>query len=307
MIKLLHKILFIFFVTQSSVFIPICIISQIDTTTIKNDIIIIKLKNGDEIRGVLISEDEFNFTILSGKNNTLIIEKLRIESFKILKSKEIQNQTEFFEDALNYSQNCFLPSAFITKKDELYANSHYNGTYNLKYGLSDNFEINAGGVFINYYYAGICYSTELFEFIRFSTTAFASFLWFGIDNGTGTGNNSNLNQFGIGFIPRISIGNENRNITIGFISGSINDLNNWAYGGYFGAQRRFKERWTIAGELTAINIDSFNYFYLGDVIFKFNRKENVNWNFGLAGVKIPNVLDELPFVPIPYFGYSRKF
>ena len=132
-------------------------------------------------------------------------------------------------------------------------------------------------------------------------------MWFGFDGANGT----NSNQFGMGFIPRISIGNKNRNITIGFISGSINNLNNWAYGGYFGAQRRFKERWTIAGELTAINIDSYNYFYLGDVIFKFNRKENVNWNFGLAGIKFPglNALfpNDIPFIPLPYFGYSRNF
>ena len=64
-------------------------------------------------------------------------------------------------------------------------------------------------------------------------------------------------------------------------------------------------------ELTAINIDSYNYFYLGDVIFKFNRKENVNWNFGLAGIKFPglNALfpNDIPFIPLPYFGYSRKF
>jgi small nuclear ribonucleoprotein (snRNP)-like protein len=303
-IKLLYKILLFLFTTQTLILSPIWVLSQSDSLLIQNDIIIIQLKNGDEIRGVLISEDEVNFTIISGKNNTTIIAKSKIDNFKILSSKEIKNQSEFFDEALNYSQNCFLPTAFITKKDDIYANSHYNGTYNLKYGLSDHFEINAGGVFINYYYAGICYSTELFEFIRFSTTAFTSFMWFGFDG-------NNTNQFGMGFIPRLSIGNENRNITIGFISGSINNLNNWAHGGYFGAQRRVNERWTIAGELTAINIDSYNYFYLGDVIFKFNRKENVNWNFGLAGIKFPglNALfpNDIPFIPLPYFGYSRKF
>ena len=220
MIKLLHKILIVFFISQVLVLSPIWIFSQNDTIALENDIIIIQLKNGDEVRGILISENESSFTIISGKNKAVTIDKLSIGSFKILRSKEIQNQTEFFDDALNYSQNCFLPSAFITKKDELYANSHYNGTYNLKYGLSDHFEINAGGVFINYYYAGICYSTELFEFIRFSTTAFTSFMWFGFDGANGT----NSNQFGMGFIPRISIGNKNRNITIGFISGSINNF-----------------------------------------------------------------------------------
>ena len=111
MIKLLLKIFLILFITQPFLLCPISIQSQNDSTKIKNDIIIIRLKNGEELRGILINEDDYNLTILSGKNNTVVIEKIRIESFEILKSEEIKNKREFLEDALNYSQNCFFSNS----------------------------------------------------------------------------------------------------------------------------------------------------------------------------------------------------
>ena len=277
-------------------------LSQADSTNSENNIIVITLNNGNELRGILIDLNDENISVERGKNSITTINRDSIQSYRIINSKTIQNKEEFYDESLNYSLNCFLPTAYITSKNDLFANSHYNGTYNLRTGLSDHFELSAGGVFINYYYLNICYSTELFDFIHFSTSVFGSFLW--------TGPYS-PGRFGVGAIPRISIGNKNRNITIGFIGGTYADLNNWAYGGYFGAQRRFKERWTIAGELTVINLDTYNYFYLGDVIFKFNRKYNVNWNFGVLGIKFPglNALfpNDIPFIPIPYFGYSRLF
>ena len=221
MIKLLYKILLFLFIAQPSLLSPICILSQNDSVAIENDIIIIQLKNGDEIRGVLIGEDEVNFTILSGKNNTLVIEKIRIESFQVLKSKEIQNKNEFQRESINYSQNCFLPTAYITNKNDLFFNSHYESSYNLKLGLHKNFEINAGGVAIIYNYLGICYSVELFEFIQFGTTVFGSYLmpWDPSVDG----------QFGSIIIPRFTIGNKNRNITIGLVGASIENFNNWIY------------------------------------------------------------------------------
>ena len=161
MIKLLYKILLILFIAQPLLLCPISIQSQNNSTKINNDIIIIKLKSGDEVRGILINEDEFNFTILSGKNNTVVIEKIRVESFEILKSEEIKNKKEFSEDALNYSQNCFLPTAYITKDNKLFFNSHYDATYNLKASINKNFELTAGGVAIAYNYIGLTYSADL--------------------------------------------------------------------------------------------------------------------------------------------------
>ena len=76
------------------------------------------------------------------KNNTVVIEKIRIESFEILKSEEIKNKREFSEDALNYSQNCFFPTAYITEDNKLFFNSHYDLTYNLKAGINKNFGTN---------------------------------------------------------------------------------------------------------------------------------------------------------------------
>ena len=302
MIKLLLKIFLILFISQPFLLCPISIQSQNDSTNIKNDIIIIKLKNGEEVRGILINEDDFNFTILSGKNNTVVIEKIRIESFEILKSEEIKNKRESLEDALNYSQNCFFPTAYITEDNKLFFNSHYDATYNLKAGINKNFELTAGGVAIAYNYIGITYSAELFDFLQFGTTVFGTYLM---------PSDVSEDQFGTIVIPRLSIGNKNRNITIGLIGASIENFNNWIYGGYFGAQRRIYERWTIAGELATINLDSYNFFYLGNVTAKFKRRETINWKFGIVGIKFPglNALfpNDIPFIPIPYFGYSRLF
>ena len=81
--------------------------------------------------------------------------------------------------------------------------------------------------------------------------------------------------------------------------------------GILGAQRRIYERWTIAGELATINLDSYNFFYLGNVTAKFKRRETINWKFGIVGIKFPGVNalfpNDVPFIPIPYFGYSRVF
>ena len=136
-------------------------------------------------------------------------------------------------------------------------------------GVAKNFELTAGGVGIAYNYLGVCYSAELFDFLHFGTTVVGSFL-ISLD---GSGDS----EFGSIIIPRLSIGNENRNITIGFLGASIQNFNNWIYGGYFGAQRRIHERWTLAGELATINLDTYNYMYVGNVIAKFKRNSAVNW------------------------------
>ena len=194
-------------------------------------------------------------------------------------------------------------TAYITDKDDLFFNSHYSATYNFKLGVAKNFELTAGGVGIAYNYLGVCYSAELFDFLHFGTTVVGSFL-ISLD---GSGDS----EFGSIIIPRLSIGNENRNITIGFLGASIQNFNNWIYGGYFGAQRRIHERWTIAAELATINLDTYNYMYVGNVTAKFKRNSAVNWNFGLLGIRFPGLSALFPsdnaFIPLPYVGYTRRF
>ena len=283
-------------------FIPIFCFTQKDSSSV-NNIAIIELTNGKEIRGVIIHEDDLKIALETGKNKITEINRIKISSIKIINRSELKNKKEFDKESTNYSQNCFLPSAYINSKNKLSFNSHYNSSYNLKLGLNKNFELNAGGVALIYNYIGVCYSLELVEFLHFGTTVFGSYL-LPIDT-------PESGQFGTIIIPRFTIGNKNRNITIGFVGASIQNFNNWIYGGYFGAQRRIHERWVIAGELTAINLDTYNYLYLGNVIAKLKTNTKSNWNFGIVGFKFPDLItifpNDIPFLPIPYVGYSRNF
>ena len=274
---------------------------QENTST--NNIAVIQLQNNKEIRGTLIYEDDDKIIVETGKNKIFEIKRINIRFIKIIDINELKNKNEFENKSINYSQNCFLPTAYITDKDDLFFNSHYSATYNFKLGVAKNFELTAGGVGIAYNYLGVCYSAELFDFLHFGTTVVGSFL-ISLD---GSGDS----EFGSIIIPRLSIGNENRNITIGFLGASIQNFNNWIYGGYFGAQRRIHERWTLAGELATINLDTYNYMYVGNVTAKFKRNSAVNWNFGLLGIRFPGLSALFPsdnaFIPLPYVGYSRRF
>ena len=111
----------------------------------------------------------------------------------------------------------------------------------MKYGITDNVEINLGALLINSFIIGASYSKDI-GFARIGVSATGGFLWFLPDN-------PGINEKGIAFTPRMTIGNEKKNMTIGFTSGTISSTNYWLYGGYLGAQKKFKERWTISGEL----------------------------------------------------------
>ena len=58
------------------------------------------------------------------KNNTVVIEKIRIESFEILKSEEIKNKREFLEDAFKLQSKLFFFQQLILLKTINYFSTH---------------------------------------------------------------------------------------------------------------------------------------------------------------------------------------
>ncbi len=283
------------------------IIGQDINLKTSDSIVSIVKKNGENIRGILISKDNDKVIVESGNNKNIIVNYSDIRYMNVISSEEIKKKKEFEKDNPNYTQHTFLPTAFTTEKGKLIGNSHYFITYNLKYGITDNLEVNMGSLFINAYLLGISYSKEIFDFLNIGISSYGGFTWFIPDN-------PNMSEKGIGFIPRISIGNKNRSIIMGFTTVKISSFNNWAYGGYIGAQKKIKEKWTISGELSGLTFDSNNVMYFGDVSLGYFRKNNVVWNFGVAGIDFNDPLilpmivgNEFPFIPLPYFGYLKYF
>ena len=103
---------------------------QENTST--NNIAVIQLQNNKEIRGTLIYEDDDKIIVETGKNKIFEIKRINIRFIKIIDINELKNKNEFENKSINYSQNCFLPTAYITHKDDLFFNSHYSATYNFK-------------------------------------------------------------------------------------------------------------------------------------------------------------------------------
>ena len=86
-------------------------LSQADSTNSENNIIVITLNNGNELRGILIDLNDENISVERGKNSITTINRDSIQSYRIINSKTIQNKEEFYDESLNYSLNCFLPTA----------------------------------------------------------------------------------------------------------------------------------------------------------------------------------------------------
>ena len=104
---------------------------------------------------------------------------------------------------------------------------------------------------------------------------------------------------------------KNRNSTIGVIGYNINGLGGIFYGGYFGSQIKFSERFTLAGESVGLTMDNVQFVFLNSVILNWIRNRFEDWSLGViyAGNNIQNNMINLQnnTIIIPYLGFQRKF
>ena len=272
---------------------------------ISDTIVVIVKKDYSEIRGILISEHRTKLVVKLGDENVVFF-KNEIVGFRFITSDEIKSKTQFESPNYNYTRYCFFPSAFTTKKGESNSYSHYFTTANLKVGLSDNWEFSIGSVFINSGLASVSYSKPIYKSVRAAVSVYGGYVFY-------FPNNPGDNQRGIGFIPRLSFGDENQNISMGLITTKVSYFNEWIYGSYLGAQQKIKERLTLSGELSGLTVDSHNILLLGDVTLNCTTRRGFEViSFGIIGINtntqnfvgipLPN-----PFIPIPYIGYQRIF
>jgi hypothetical protein len=291
------------FITFTILLINIWVTSQNDNIALGDTIAVIHTNDGSKHRGILISIDSNSISIEQGDYKIKTISNSDIRFVNYINSEEIRNKTLFNNRNPNYTSYCYFPSAFTNKKGEFSSQSHYFSSFNFKYGISDKWQIDIGGLYIIANYIGITYSTEIFDFLKFSISSKVGGMWFFIDA-------PNLNIYGANFTPRISIGNENRNISIGYIIGGFSDYSYLLNGTYIGAQRKIREKWTINGELSGFRLDYTNQLYIGSVTFDYLKHDNAVWSFGITGVSSNDktfMIDNRAYYPLPYFGYSRFF
>lgn len=268
-------------------------------------IVVIIKKDKSEIRGILVKETNSSLVVLLGDEQISFL-KSEIIGYRFITSKEIKSKTQFEAPNHNYTKYCFYPSAFTTKRGESSSYSHYLTTANLKMGLTDNWELSLGSILINSILSSVSYSKPLYKSVRAAVGVYGGYIFY-------FPNNPGTNQSGIGFLPRISFGDENQNISMGLIASKTSLINQWVYGSYLGAQQKLNERWTLSGEFSGLTVDSHNILLLGDVTLNVTSKREFEViSFGILGINtnsqsfiglpIPR-----PFIPLPYLGYQRLF
>ena len=268
-------------------------------------IVVIIKKDKSEIRGILVQETKLSLIVLLGDEEISFL-KSEIVGYRFITSNEIKSKTQFETPNHNYTKYCFFPSAFTTKRGESSSYSHYLTTANLKMGITDNWELSLGSILVNSILSSVSYSKPLYKSVRAAVSVYGGYIFY-LPNNPGT------NQSGIGFLPRISFGDENQNISMGLIASKTSLINQWIYGSYLGAQQKLNERWTLSGEFSGLTVDSHNILLLGDVTLNVTSKREVEViSFGVLGINtnsqsflglpIPR-----PFIPLPYLGYQRLF
>jgi len=285
--------------------------SQDSTSTLNKSIAVIHKNNGETIRGFVYHNDAEKIIINSRNEQKITIPYSQIASIEFISTESLKNETEFKEEHLNYTQNCFFPTGFTTKKGDFTGNAHYGLSGNAKIGISDNFELTAGTVSFFTYFLSIGYSKEIGKVLQLGINGYGGF--------TFDFNQNNLTPIYC-IIPRFSIGNKNRNITMGFIGFLGTDLfigsnlnYEFMYGGYIAAKNRFKEKWSVSSELASVSIKGLQTTYIGNFTFNFMRNFYSSWSFGIGGIRSEDpvngiqYLANLPFFPFPYFGYMRRF
>lgn len=280
-------------------------LNENESSFVSDTIVVILKKDNSEIRGILIKETSSALVVLLG-NEEITFLKNDIQGYRFITSNEIKSKTQFETPNYNYTRYCFFPSSFTTKRGESASYSHYLTTANLKVGITDNWEFSIGSIFINSILTSVSYSKPVYKSVRLAVSGYGGYVFY-LPSNPGT------NQSGVGIIPRISFGDENQNVSMGFIASKTSLINQWVYGSYLGAQQKLKERLTLSGEFSGLTIDAHNILLLGDVTLNFTTRRGFEViSFGALGINTNNqsfigISLPRPFIPLPYLGYQRIF
>lgn len=274
-----------------------------------DSIAVITTLDRQEIRGILTEEDKYTITIETG-NELRTFHKNNVYNIRYITREQIFDTKEFENPNPNYARYCFMPSSFIAEKGEFNTISHYFITANSKVGLHENIEFSIGNFLLFNLFSSLTYSKNITNTFlgRRSVTAAASIMGNYLIDINNTSSNL-LN--GWGGNARITLGNKNRNSTLGFIGYNLNVIGGTFYGGYLGSQVKLSERFTLAGESLGLTIDNVQFIFLNSIILNWIRNSNEDWSLGViyAGNNIQNNMINLQnnSIIVPYLGYQRKF
>ena len=274
-----------------------------------DSIAIITTSSNQEVRGILIKENKQIITIETA-NEERTFNKNEVRHIRYITRNEIFNSKEFENPNPNYNRYCFMPSSFINKPAEFSTSSHYFVTANSKIGLHKNVEFSIGDFLLFNLYSSITFSKNITNHFlgRRSLTAAGSVMGnYLIDINNNNSNNIN----GWGGIGRITLGNEYRNSSLGFIGYNMNLFGGFFYGGYLGSQIKIKERFTIAGESVGLTFDNVQYLFLNSIILNWIRNSSEDWSVGVIyiGTNVQNGVININnnALIVPYVGYQRRF
>jgi hypothetical protein len=263
-------------------------------------VVLITAKN-KELRGLFINEN-YNSISVEIANEVKVFQKDNLRSFRYITRSQIKSIKEFKNPNPIATKYCYLPSAYITDKGRINTNSHYLITSNSKIGIHDKIEISVGNITWTNIFSSITYSQKLKNSFTYGVSIVGNFNLINSANGVRDFN-------GLGFIPRVTYGDEFTNTTIGLIGYRLPILEGFIYGGYFASQKKIAEKFTIAGEILGLTFDGFDIGIVNNIILNFMRNNRENWSIGVTvvNIKAVNLALDNEFIVLPYLGIQRKF
>ena len=265
------------------------VFSQTETDTLKQEqIVVIKMKNGDEYKGTISKKDNETITLktVNGEINLIAINVGSIENYNYEGNFEFPNphDTRYF----------FGPSGIPIKKGKGYYQNVLVTTNFVNYGITKNISIGGG-----------------FEFI---STALGSPIWF-LTPKVGFDISENIHVGG-GFIMAgfadegtatlgygvFTLGHAETNLSIGAGYGLIDgDLSDYPAIMISGTHRVSKNIALLSENYVFPN--SFgDPLYFGIHGIRILSKKN---SFDIGAIVIPEIADFIP--ALPYVGYVRVF
>jgi len=277
----------------------------------------IKTLNGNVFVGIITADNGKEITLESNSIGKIVIPKLEIKSIEYDKNKiPDPDRTE-----AHLGEYAFAPTAFNIPKNEVAFHTHYFAYIDFEIGLSDNFSVDVGASYPVFapIFVGLKTSAKLADKVRLGLKINA----YGMIDYWGNQSN-NFIEIPLTVVATangmITLGDEDKNLTLGGIFGYLPTLNLTGYGGYLGAFKKIKPKLGIGSEVlfgieNDNNIGSFSVAGLA----KYYRTPSKIWTFGIHAPFIPDYrwtwngttsvqsLERYLVIPLPYIGYRVMF
>lgn len=274
---------------------------------------------GGVYTGTILSDNGKELEMNSDQVGLIIIAKTDIQS--------IEYTTTGSPDLIIPEQNSeviigeygFGQTAFNTPQGKVAFQTHYFAFIDFDFGISDNFSLDIGASYplLAPLKVGLKGSVDLANNLRIGGRVNA-FMIVDYWNG-GSGNSFITIPFALAtnFTGMLTIGDQQRNLTIGGTYFTIPQIEFQGFGGYIGGYKRVSKSIGISGEVLYGQDDSENGTMAVGLFCKYHRAANKLWTFGLESPAFPRysyngpnytrVLDGYLVIPIPYIGYRVSF